>query len=188
MKKIFVLLALTVFTLAANASSYQVEIIIFEHLQRDSDGEIAQIGLKLPDFTNSINPDATDTGNDNTFKLLPAGLYKLGGVYNELKFSRNYRPLLHMAWQQPALNQFHARNVRIRKIENDGQTDTAEPMIKIDGIIRIRSAQFLHADVDLFYFVDPLSESFIQAGSSGALSGTVQVEFSELKETRKMIE
>lgn len=186
MKKIFVLLALTVFTLAANASSYQVEIIIFEHLQRDSDGEIAQIGLKLPDFTNSINPDATDTGNDNTFKLLPAGLYKLGGVYNELKFSRNYRPLLHMAWQQPALNQFHARNVRIRKIENDGQTDTAEPMIKIDGIIRIRSAQFLHADVDLFYFVDPLSESFIQAGSSGALSGTVQVEFSELKETRKM--
>ena len=164
MKKIFALLVLIVFTLDANASSYQVEIIIFEHLYQDSDGEIARIGLKLPDFENSIELDENNTANDSTFALLPAGLYKLGGVYNELKFSRNYRPLLHMAWQQPALNQFHARDVRVRKIENNGQADSADPMIKIDGIIRIRSAQFLHADVDLFYFVNPLSESFIQAG------------------------
>lgn len=186
MKKIFALLVLIVLTLDANASSYQVEIIIFEHLYQDSDGEIARIGLKLPDFENSIKLDENNTGNDSTFALLPAGLYKLGGVYNELKFSRNYRPLLHMAWQQPALNQFHARDVRVRKIENNGQTDSADPIIKIDGIIRIRSAQFLHADVDLFYFVNPLSESFIQAGSSGELANTVQVEFAELKETRKM--
>lgn len=185
MKKIFALLILMVFTMDANASSYQVEIIIFEHLHQDPDGEIAKIGLKLPDFENSVNLDETNTGNDSTFKLLPAGLYKLGGVYNELKFSRNYRPLLHIAWQQPALNQFHAKNVRVRKIENEGQTDIADPMIKIDGIIRIRSAQFLHADVDLFYFINSLSESFIHS-SSDAPANTIQTEFSELKETRKM--
>jgi len=185
MKKIFVLLVLFFFTAVTNASSYQVEIIIFEQLHQDPDGEIAQTGLKLPDFKNSINLAETNDGNDNAFKLLATGLYKLGGVYNELKFSRNYRPLLHMAWEQPALNESHARNVRIMKIENDSQTDI-DPMIKIDGILRIRSAQFLHVDVDLFYFINPLSESLIQTYTGSDSTNTIQVDFAELKETRKM--
>lgn len=186
MKKIFIIPILFFFTLAANASSsYQVEIIIFEHLHHDPDEEISKTGLKLTDFENSVNLDETGNSNDSAFKLLSSGFYKLGGVFNELKFSRNYRPLLHMAWEQPALNQSHARNVRIMKIENDGQTGI-DPVIKIDGIIRIRSAQFLHADVDLLYFVNPLSASFIQSNAGGDPASTIQVEFAELKETRKM--
>jgi hypothetical protein len=186
MGKIYTLLALFFFTLDATASSYQVEIIVFEHLYKNSEGEIAQIGLKLPDFANSINLDEFNTDEHSPFKLLPRGLYKLGGVYNELKFSRNYRPLLHMAWQQPALTQSRARGVRVRKIENEVQIGNADLMIKIDGIIRIRSAQFLHADIDLFYFINTLSESFIQANAGSELANTIQVEFAELKETRKM--
>lgn len=186
MRYIFTILLLVILPLNANASSYQVEIIIFENLHQDSDEEISRTGLKLPDFTDSIILDESDTADNSVFKPLPAGLYKLGGVFNELKFSRNYRPLLHMAWQQPALNQARARSVRIRDIDNNVQSDSNDPMIKLDGTIRIRSAQFLHADVDLFYFINSLPESVIQANSGSGTATTIQAEFAELKETRKM--
>jgi hypothetical protein len=186
MIKTFIFLLLVFFSFNATASSYHVEIIIFEHLSRNSDGEISQIGLKIPNLGNSIILDDFTADENSTFKLLPTGMYKLGGVYNELKFSKYYRPLFHMAWQQPALNQSRARNVRIRKVESNEQNILDDLMIKIDGIIRIRSAQFLHADVDLFYFINALSESYIQANTDVNLSNTIQIEFAELKETRKM--
>ena len=186
MKRIFTLLTLIFFTVEVYASSYQVEIIIFENLHHSPDGEISRTGLKLPDFTDSIILDEGNGANDSAFKLLPTGLYKLGGVYNELKFSRNYRPLLHMAWQQPALNQYQAKNVLIRKIEGDGQSGNTDPLIKIEGTIRVRSAQFLHVDVDLYYFVNSLSESFIRSGTAGEPANSLQTEFAELRETRKM--
>lgn len=186
MRHIFTILLLAFLTIDANASSYQVEIIVFENLHQNSDEEISRTGLKLPDFTDSIILDESDTADISAFKLLPAGLYKLGGVYNELKYSKNYRPLLHMAWEQPALNQGRARSVRIRDIDNIDQTDNNDPMIKLDGVIRIRSTQFLHADVDLFYFINSLPESVIQADSGNNTAATIQTGFAELKETRKM--
>lgn len=184
MKNFLVLLLLLITSLNATAASYyQVEIIVFEHLFSNADGEISQVGLKLPDFNNTVDFSASAGDGAGGFRLLSPGMYKLGGVYNELKFSRNYRPFLHMAWQQPQLGLSRAKNVRIRKTE--GEASNAS-LIKLDGLVRIRSTQFLHADVDMFYFPSPLSESFIRYPVSDGGAGSMRTDFAELKETRKM--
>lgn len=170
------------------ASDYQVEVIIFEHLYHDADGEISEIGLNMPDPGNVINLADIQGSDVSGFKPLSTGFYKLGGVYNELKFSGDYRPILHMAWQQPALNQSRARYVRVRKpVSETGREGFSDVQVKVDGLVRIRSSQFLHADVDLFYFVNPVSESFLRTG--GTAPGTLPaggLRFAELKETRRM--
>lgn len=186
MKRFIFLLLLAALGGPVQAAGYQVEIIIFEHLSRDADDEVSQTGLNLPDFSNSV--ELTDASGDGEFRILSPGVYKLGGVYSELKASGNYRPVLHTAWAQPQHGQAGARYVHIRK---SGDGAAPEASIKFDGVIRIRSAQFLHADVDLFYFVDALSESFIQANAAGENSSQIranqiQASFAELRETRRM--
>jgi len=186
MKQFLSFVLLTLISVTAQAA-YQVEIIIFEHLYHDADGEIAQIGLKLPDLSTSVEL----SGSDDDFRPLPSSVYKLSGVYSELKASSAYRPILHLAWQQPQLTQSQARYVHITKTDGASQgAEGSNALVKLDGVIRIRSSTFLHADVDLFYFVDPVSASFIRenAGllSTEGILTPVAAEFAELKETRRM--
>ena len=186
MKKI-VLLVLLLTTGSSAYADYQVEVVIFEHLYRDSDEEISQVGLDLPDLNNSINFSSIEGGDRNDFRLLSPGMYKLGGVYNELKASSKYRPILHMSWQQPQLNQSRAKYVRIRKTEGvSGEGDAYDPLIKVDGVVRVRSAQFLHVDVDMFYFLNALSESFINSSANIDETNMIRADFAELRESRRM--
>ena len=186
MKKILFLILFFTANINVYASSYQVEIIVFEHLFHETDEEISRIGLDLPDLDKSIDFGSIET-DSGKFRLLSPGMYKLGGVYNELKASRNYRPILHMAWEQPQLTQSVARYVRVRKTEGiSGEGETFDPLVKVDGVVRIRSAQFLHADVDLFYFLNALTESFIQSSAETDETNMIRADFAELKETRRM--
>jgi len=184
MKKLFLLIALSFLSINVHAA-YQVEIIIFEHLFHDAEGEVSQIGLRIPDLSNTVqlSSDAADA----SFGLLPSSMYKLGGVYSELRSSREYRPILHLAWRQPQLPQSRSKYVHIRKTDGTGQQDGFEDAyVKLDGVVRIRSSQFLHADVDLLYFIDAVTESFINANAGNQEASQIAATFAELKETRRM--
>jgi hypothetical protein len=186
MRKILLLLALSFLSINVQAA-YQVEIIIFEHLFHDAEGEVTHTGLKIPDLSKTIQLSSDTGGGDSAFRLLPSSMYKLGGVYSELRSSREYRPILHLAWQQPQLTQSRSKYVHIRK--DDGtvqQADVNDALVKLDGVIRIRSSQFLHADVDLFYFIHELSASFINANAGSQDTNPIQATFVELNETRRM--
>ena len=186
MKKILILIALSILSINVQAA-YQVEIIIFEHLFHDAEGEVSEIGLKIPDLSNTIQLSSDASEGDTAYRLLPSSMYKLGGVYSELRSSREYRPILHIAWQQPQVTQSRSKYVHIRKDDGTTQQDNAEDaLVKLDGVIRIRSSQFLHADVDLFYFINELSESFINANAGSKDSNQIQATFVELNETRRM--
>ncbi|OGT71761.1 MAG: hypothetical protein A2W76_09795 [Gammaproteobacteria bacterium RIFCSPLOWO2_12_47_11] len=186
MKKILLILALSFLNINVQAA-YQVEIIIFEHLFHDAEGEVSHVGLKIPDLSNTVQLSSDTIGHDAAFRLLPSSMYKLGGVYSELRSSREYKPILHLAWQQPQLTQSRSKYVHIRKADGIAQQDESDDaLVKLDGVIRIRSSQFLHADVDLFYFINELSESFISANAGTLDSSQIQAEFVELNETRRM--
>ncbi len=186
MKKILLLIALSFLSVNAQAA-YQVEIIIFEHLFHDAEGEVSHIGLNMPDLSNTIQLSSDASGGDTSYRLLPASMYKLGGVYSELRSSSEYRPILHLAWQQPQLTQSRSKYVHIRKADGIAQQDDSDnALVKLDGVIRIRSSQFLHADVDLFYFINELSESFINANAGAQDANQIQATFVELNETRRM--
>lgn len=181
-KKILLSLALILASFAARAEGYHVEIVIFENLNPSTDGEISQTVLQSPDFSNSIELAGGEEAG-NSFKLLSSGFYKLGGIDNQLKSSGKYRPLLHMAWQQPALYGDNARSVHILKSDGGDPGSAGGSPLKIDGTIRIRASQFLHADVDLVYFIDPRSQSVVNTAAPGA---PAQPASSRMRESRRM--
>ena len=185
MKKIIILLALSLSGVSAHAAGYQVEIIIFENLRPATDGEISQTALAYPDYSGSIDLTG-DTGTGNPFKLLSPGFYKLGGIYNQLKASGRYRPMLQMAWSQPALYGDNARSVHIIKAASGDTEHTETTPIRIDGTIRVRASQFLHADVDLLYFIDTRQQSAIHAAADAATPAAAQPAYSRLRESRRM--
>jgi Protein of unknown function (DUF2803). len=153
MRKLLLPLLLALASINVHAQGYHVEIIIFEHLRPATDGEIAQSGLKYPELKDSIELVGSGEAG-NAFRLLSPGLYKLGGIYSRLKASSIYRPILHLAWQQPALAGDQAKyvHVRVPSLSPDAGPDA---LVKMDGTVRLRASRFLHADVDLLIFSMP---------------------------------
>lgn len=169
------------FMVSANvyADWYQVEVILFQHLQPDTDGEMWYSNPGLPDRSDSIElitgvPDTDAPAGSNESKTLVPFLelgsdsYHLDGIYRVLKLSREYRPFYHTSWQQPALSTTSSRAVHLEAFyetdepEEDLPPELAEIQIPeqeyqsqellFDGTIRLRSSRFLHVDVDVAYF------------------------------------
>lgn len=184
MRKILLVILFALLSCNAHASSYQVEMIIFEHLYPDVDSELWHTGQKLPDLTDSIEL-GTDHNSSTAFQVLPAHKYILGNIYGALKTSKSYRPLLHIAWQQPALTSSRAESVHIRKVEGVSEQDNfQDAFVKVDGIVRIRASTFLHADVDLAYFFQSVPASQIAVGNVN--TDPQRANFVRLTESRRM--
>ena len=181
--RIIILLALALASFTVRAAGYHVELVIFENLRPATDGEISQITRASPDYSGAL-----ELGDEagNPFRLLSSGLYKLGGIYNQLKASGRYRPFLHMAWQQPALYGDSARSVRIVKTEPGATVNPEDILVRIDGMVRVRASQFLHADVDMLYFPDALPQSDLHPAVAVGSIVTVPSGYSRLRESRRM--
>lgn len=188
--------------LAEAQAWYQVEVIIFDRLTPDAGGEQwRDTPFILPE--DPVNPQAveapTETMTPAPYRLLPPARHRLGGIYNVFRREAEYRPLLHLSWQQPATGG-RARHVRLRHPAPDGATApaTEEPMFieqlirprpEIDGAIRIRGGFYLHADVDLSRFrvippankIPPAPPVYETAGPEATQKTRL-----ELKETRRI--
>ena len=184
-KKIIIFLVFALPSFAVQAEGYHVELVIFANLRQVTDGEVSQTVMAYPDYSNSLEPGG---GNEagNPFRLLSSGFYKLDAVYNQLKTSGMYRPLVHMAWQQPALQGDNARSVHILKTDPGDAEHAGATLVKIDGTVRVRASQFLHVDVDLLYFVDALPQSDIHPAGDTAVTGTPQFKYARMREMRRM--
>jgi len=186
MKKLLLGSLLLLFSNLAYAKWYQVEMVVFEHLTADTSGELWNSD-DVPEYRNTIEL-VTDASGSNAFKMLPPSRYKLGGVNKVLKLSSGYRPVYHVAWQQPELTRSRAKKVHIKNSE-----------AKINGTVNLRGGHLLHLDLDISYFVDLLTESvtsFTEENISVAgedveeigvdeeiiMSGT----YAQMKETRRI--
>jgi len=186
LKKLLLGAFLLLFSNLAYAKWYQVEMVVFEHLTADTSGELWNSD-DVPEYRNTIEL-VTDASGSNAFKMLPPSRYKLGGVNKVLKLSSGYRPVYHVAWQQPELTRSRAKKVHIKNSE-----------AKINGTVNLRGGHLLHLDLDISYFVDLLTESvtsFTEENISVAgedveeigvdeeiiMSGT----YAQMKETRRI--
>ncbi|RKZ70219.1 MAG: hypothetical protein DRQ48_06640 [Gammaproteobacteria bacterium] len=185
-KKILLGSLLLLFSNLAYAKWYQVEMVVFEHLVTDNSGELWDTD-GLPDYSASVEL-VTKTYGSSAFKRLPASRYKLGGVNKNLKLSSDYRPVYHVAWQQPELTKSRAKKVHIKN-----------PEAKINGTINLRGGHLLHLDVDLSYFVDLTTESvtsYTEENISVAGEDVEEIEideeiimsgtYAQMKETRRI--
>ena len=179
---------------ARAVSWYQVEVIVFDYTRPDLDGELWFENPGLPQRKDSIDlltavadpvkdipsginqpvseqqPDTTSTDDSQhlvPYLALPEEKYRLREDYRRLRLSSAYRPLLHVAWQQPGLDAAGVRQVHLEKLIGDGMpvpaaaAEGAEAVVQnyippdpiFDGLIRLRSSSdLLYVDVDIAYF------------------------------------
>jgi hypothetical protein len=151
---LFAILALVVGPAFAQQSSgvpsYEVELVIFQHLAGGASEEVWDLEqslsepLAIPDEDASpfeTSPPAASAVATQTFPPLPASRLKLTAIEEQLRRSRNYRPIAHIGWTQPG----YARN--------------AAPFIPVDslvsgasglsGRIALSRGRYLHLTLDL---------------------------------------
>ncbi len=201
--KFSLLVTLFIFSHIATAASwYQVEIVVFDRLNPDLDGEQWQNEV----FTvrdNLVELQAADTVDDLVpYMMLDKTRNRLNGVQRVFKLSSQYRPLIHLSWQQLATKRKESRYVHLQRLDGNPSIPVAEtsnlddepefiddliPLNRIiDGSIRIRSGFYLHADIDLSYFKELPAENKILRTSEEPFVGITDKTVIKLKETRKI--
>ena len=209
--------ALTVFTVPAHAEDwYRVELVLFAYTEPDAGGEWWYENPGLPARKQTIGlimatadpePDAAaGPPREQDLKpyiALPAQDYRLAGVRRALARSGTYRPLLHVAWQQPGLD---ARNVRAVHLDNtrferkaaeqvEVEPEPGEvreepeytPPVKVfDGTVRLRKSRFLHLDVDFAYFPDMLQQPDLEMPAQAAGHRRFPADYVRLRESRRI--
>lgn len=206
MKYCFVILFLFFSHAVSAASWYQVEVIVFDRLNPNLDGEQWQNEeYKIRDNMIELQPGDAVLNSDQElvpFMILDKNRKRMNGVYRVLRLSSEYRPLIHLSWQQPATERRHSRYVHIQKLDGEEvipDAETTEPSDEpefleelimperiIDGSIRIRSGFYLHADIDLSYSKALPPENKIIRTSEESFQNSFDKSVIKLKETRKI--
>ena len=194
------LLSLLPLTTVEAASWYQVELLVFDRLYPELDGE-RWSEVEFTPRSNWVELTPADASSGSVpFMLLPTNQHRLGGIRRYFRLSSDFRPLIHVSWQQPAAGRRNAKFVHISRLNPDASaavdnTEVAEPeFIRslitpdriIDGAIRIRSGFYLHIDLDLTYFKELLPrERIIRIVEEDELETPLKTAI-KLKETRKI--
>ena len=193
---------------------YQVEVVLFAYTEPDAGGELWYQNPGLPARRQSIGlvMDTAAPGHGATagpprdedlkpYLALPKRDYRLAGVRRVLARSADYRPLLHVAWQQPGLDTrdvraVHLNNTRFEREAGEqaapepGETqDRPEytPPVKVfDGTVRLRKSRFLHLDVDFAYFPDTLEQPDLDIPEQAARHGGLSADYVRLTESRRI--
>lgn len=208
LKKLLLILCLLISHSALAESWYQVEVIVFDRLSPNLDGEQWQ----EQDFNirdNMVELQAASVTELRPYSILDKSRNRLNGVYRYFKLSSDFRPLYHVSWQQAATERREARYVHIQRLDGEKAIPVAkveelstEPIVEqeepafieefsmpekiIDGSIRIRSGFYLHADVDLSYFTQLPPENKVLRSSEESFTNGLDKTEIKLKETRKI--
>lgn len=108
------------------------------------------------------------------FEMLPNEEMQLNDDLKRLSRSRQFEPLLHVAWRQPTLDKDHAQTVLlydgmtepvaepsaidgIAGTDNEDTSTVGPPNPRVIGTVRLSVARYLHLAADLLYRV-PVTE------------------------------
>jgi hypothetical protein len=131
--------------------SYDVELLIFRTLSPNASPEewrmeAAAAGQRLAIPEDEPEPFSTSAPAPTTtssFAALAPGKFKLTGIYDTLRRSRNYQPLAHFGWTQPGYPRGDAKFLTINAMVPAGSG--------IVGQVALSRGRYLHLTVDLVY-------------------------------------
>lgn len=200
------------------ADWYQVEVIVFQHVNVQTDGEFWDENPGLPDREGSIQlieaggAEAAVPANSGEpervpYQALPDSRYRLDGIEQVLGLSREYRPVLHVAWQQPGTGSERSRAVHLERLKIEQPVHNApvpapsEPGVAgpvyvvpeslLEGTLRLRVSRFLHVDVDMAFFPETVPAPPVVQPSAGAEGGVPQpnqsADYVRLRQSRKIL-
>ena len=130
--------------------SYEVELVIFQHLGGSESPEswgleagAADERMSIPDEEPSpFGQSAAPTGTAS-FPALPASKYKLTAVEEQLRRSRRYRPLAHFGWTQPGFPRNEAKYLPLSGL--------VDPSTGVIGQLALSRGRYLHLTLDLVF-------------------------------------
>jgi hypothetical protein len=99
----------------AQPNWYNVEVIVFRVLDPDAgSAETWPVDPGMPDWSaaQTLSPP-NSMGSAVPYQALSPVSEQLGEQWNRLRHSKNFEPLLHETWTQPALERENAPSVRV---------------------------------------------------------------------------
>ncbi len=173
------LLAVLLMPSAAYARWYQVEVLVFRHLDESLVGGEQWPALSsLPDFRNAVTllsllPDLSDEPNALTeedgseqpvaFMPLRAEDRRLREVERRLH-APDYELLLSAAWRQPGFGVRRAKRVYLSDVDpalemtdlsvaglSDQDASVSAVIPSVEGVVAIKVSRLLHVDVDFIF-------------------------------------
>lgn len=97
-------------------------------------------GLRPPPPEPQVLEEIATLGRSG-FERLPAGERRLTQIYQRLSTLDAYRPLLHVAWRQPPVDEKFSVPINLRRLGN--------APLRLDGTVNLYLSRFLHLVVDL---------------------------------------
>lgn len=140
----------------ARAETYRVDLIVFRFL--GPAGEAGQ-PVRLPGSgapgTPAIDPKDTAQLAAAGITILPDAEFTLGPEWASLRSSRDFRPLVRLAWTQKDPPSENGPRIQIRSgaklMLSDPESMRAGEVSEIDGSVALLLSRFLHLDADLAY-------------------------------------
>jgi hypothetical protein len=150
---LFLLLSLLGASAPAQAETYRMDVIIFVDLW--ASGSEAGSPPDAVSQKGVIDIDDVSALRAAGIEILPEDQFGLMDQYNHLRYSKQFKPLVRLAWTQKDPPQERGPGIRIRI---GGTADGATPPT-VDGSIAMLLSHYLHLDADLRYQQDGQSWS-----------------------------
>ncbi|MGE5625793.1 MAG: CsiV family protein [Bacillota bacterium] len=164
-----------------NPNWYNVELIVFRSVDPGAGGlETWPLDPGIPDWNAGQALSPPDSiGPPTPFQALSPVNEQLGDAWTRLKRSKNYEPLLHVSWTQPAMDRSTAPAVRIGVPPSAVPSGTTQPAgqatavnstplqaTPVYGDAKLSTTgPYLHFDLDLVLQGPPIQTSLPPAGS-----------------------
>jgi hypothetical protein len=153
------------------ASLYKIDMLIFlNKASGDLQNEHWPSDIAGPDASDALAIQSPRPAG-SAYAQVAASQRRLNAVRYQLERSAAYRPLLHLAWLQPAVNGRAGKKLYFELPDNGGG------LPRLRGTIKINRSRYLHAEIDVVYRG--------QFPPSDASRSGEAVSF-RLKETRRM--
>jgi Peptidoglycan-binding protein, CsiV len=131
--------------------SYDVELLVFRTLNPNASPEewsmeALEAGQRLAipeDEPDPVAASAPPPVTTSSFPALAPGKFKLTGIYDTLRRSRNYQPLAHFGWTQPGYARNDAKLLTINSMVPAGSG--------LVGQVALTRGRYLHLTLDLVY-------------------------------------
>ena len=141
-------LVLVSFSVLAAERGYQVEVLVFAHVSQNTGGELffpPQQGTD--DWSEALAlwaVDAQTAPPPPGYHALGAESLQMRAHWKRLRAVRDYRPVAHAAWRQPARAEPQPARLQV-------YADDCNERPELDGVLRVRNLGELVFEFDLRY-------------------------------------
>lgn len=149
--------------LSLASSNYQIDLIIFTHLQNnDNDSELKFSSPLLPISPNVIQLKTSATKSTKSYQLLSSSMSTLRDEYYQLNRKKQYHVLGLYSWIQPGANQ---STVALPFVTSNGW--------QMQGTIRVRQSNYYLVNAELQLSSPKNPQSFFTVSQKQRLKGNV---------------